>query len=196
MEQALRSRRHAPALRLLSPLSAAIATSRRPVLRWLGAHDDNVRVDVCRDRACARRIVSFAARDGAARPPRQLPPGMVFWRVTRLGHGHGHGHGHGQTSRVWQLVIPARDSGRSGSWGAVPDFNGDGFSDLEVTALGTGVPPPPSEVRIFNGGPDGPAATPSQVFAGGDFGFGVESGPVGDLDGDGFCDLAVWTGFG
>lgn len=40
-QQALRSHDHEPALRLLSPLSAAIATSRRPVLRWLG--DDNVR---------------------------------------------------------------------------------------------------------------------------------------------------------
>src|SRR6185295_17063198 len=120
-----------------------------------------------------------------------LPHGTVFWRVTALGHGDGRG----RTSAVWQLVIPARESGRSGSWGAVPDFNGDGFADLEVTAVAVGSPPPPPEVRIFNGGPGGPAATPSQVVAG-TSGFGFQSGPVGDLDGDGFCDLGVWSGFG
>jgi hypothetical protein len=111
----------------------------------------------------------------------------MFWRVTSLAP-------RGRTSTVWQLVIPARDSGRSGSWGAVPDFNGDGFADLEVTVLGVGSPPAPFQVRVFPGGPGGPASTPAQVFSGG-FGFGFASGPVGDLDGDGFCDLAVWTGF-
>jgi VCBS repeat protein/FG-GAP repeat protein len=190
-EDVLALRAGAP--RLLSPLSATIATSRRPMFRWFGAHDDHVRIDVCRDRACDRRIVSFTGRGGDAFPPRPLPAGVVFWRATRLGHPHGHAHG--RTSLVWQLVIPARDSGRSGSWGAVPDFNGDGFSDLEVTSVGIGSPPAPPDVRIFNGGPDGPAATPSQVFTD-VFGFGFESGPVGDLDGDGFCDLAVWSGFG
>src|SRR4029079_14735236 len=91
--------------------------------------------------------------------------------------------------------IPARESGRPGSWGAIPDFDGDGISDLEVTALGVGAPPPPSEMRIFPGGPGGPAATPAQTFAGAEIGFGATSRPVGDLNGDGFCDLAVWTGF-
>jgi hypothetical protein len=174
--------------RLRSPLSATISTSRRPLFRWFGSHDDSVRVEVCRDRDCDHRIVAFEARGSHARPPRALPAGPVFWRVLQSEHHHG------ASSQVWELVIPARESGRPDSWGAIPDFNGDGISDLEVTALGVGAPPPASEVRIFPGGPGGPAATPAQTFAGAEIGFGFTSGPVGDLNGDGFCDLAVWTG--
>jgi hypothetical protein len=58
-----------------------------------------------------------------------------------------------------------------------------------VTALGSGPP-----LRIFPGGPNGPATTPAQVFTNpGTGAFGFASGPVGDVDGDGFCDFAVWT---
>jgi hypothetical protein len=187
-QDALRSGRHDRGPRLRSPLSATISTSRRPLLRWSGTHGDTVRVDICRDRACDHRIDTFLADGISARPPHALPAGVVFWRVTEGGGRHR------DTSAVWQLVIPARESGRPGSWGAVPDFNGDGLADLAVTALGVGAPPPANELRIFPGRRGGPAATPAQTFQGGD-GFGFESGPVGDLDGDGFCDLAVWTGF-
>ena len=103
-----------------------------------------------RDRHCDRTIVAFTARGSYAPPPRALPAGPVFWRVLRPGRHHN------ARSQVWELVIPARESGRPGSWGAIPDFDGDGFSDLEVTALGVGSPPPPSEVRIFPRGPRRP----------------------------------------
>jgi hypothetical protein len=172
-----------PAPRLLAPLSATISTSRRPVFSWVGADDSpdgHARVDICSDRACAARIVSVTGY-GSAQPAEDLPPGVNYWRVTTLGSSHA-------TSLVWQLVIPALDSGRVGSWGAVPDFNGDGFADLEVTTLGSRG----NDVRIFLGGPSGPATTPSQVFTGPGV-FGFASGPVGDVNGDGFCDFAVWT---
>ena len=38
----------------------------------------------------------------------------------------------------------------------------------------------------------GPAATPAQTFSG-SFGFAEEAGSAGDLDGDGFADLAIWN---
>ena len=47
-------------------------------------------------------------------------------------------------------------------------------------------------MRIFPGGPGGPAATPAQTFSG-PFGFAEEAGSAGDLDGDGFADLAIWN---
>ena len=167
---------HARGPRLRAPLSATISTSRRPLLRWFGSHDDSVRVEVCRDRDCDHTIVAFTARGSHARPPRALPAGPVFWRVLRPGRHHD------GRAQVWELMIPARDSGRPGSWGAIPDFDGDGFSDLEVTALGVGAPPAPSEVRDLPGGPGGPAATPAQTFAGAEVGFGATSGPVGDSE--------------
>ena len=125
--------RHGPPpspLRLLSPLSSAIATSQRPMFRWVGHERQPVLVEVCRDRGCADRIMVFLGFRGAARPPRALPAGTAYWRVIRIARGRL------STSNVWQLVVPARDSGRSGAWGSVPDFNGDGFSDLAVTVKG------------------------------------------------------------
>jgi hypothetical protein len=169
-------------VRLLSPLSATIATSQRPVLRWTGADHDAVRVDICRDRACDHRLESFIASGGSARPSHALPHGVVFWRVSASRR---------EMSRVWELVIPARDSGRAGSWGAVPDFDGDGFADLAFTALGVGSPPPPSEVRVFPGGPHGPTATPTQTFQVGGLPFVING--LGDVDGDGFCDAGVFN---
>lgn len=185
-ELALASAVSSAAPRLLSPLSSTIATSSRPVLRWLGGRHQVALVEVCGDRACAHRLATFLAHGGSARPPFSLPAGTVFWRVTGLHRARL------TSSAVWQLVIPARESGRSSAWGSVPDFNGDGFSDLEVTVKAVGTNPAP-KLRIFPGGPDGPTEAPAQTFTG-PSGFGDESGPVGDLDGDGFCDLAVWNG--
>jgi len=48
-------------------------------------------------------------------------------------------------------------------------------------------------MRIFPGGPQGLPPTPAQTLPGTTPGFGDESGPAGDLDGDGFGDLAVWS---
>jgi hypothetical protein len=156
---------------------------------WLGESGaTGATVDVCRDRACQNVIVSFAVTGSSAQPPQALPAGVVFWRVTSTGAG-------GRTSATWELTIPARESGRTGSWGSVPDFNGDGFADLAVGVLpasgGVGTPPP-NEMRIFPGGPQGPSSTPAQTFSG-SFGFAEEAGSAGDVDGDGFADLAIWN---
>lgn len=185
----------AAAPRLISPLSSSISTSMSPILTWVDGGDPTV--DICRDRACQDVLVSFAAAGSPAQPPAPLPPGVVFWRVTSAG----------QTSSVWQLTIPAHESGRSASWGSVPDFNGDGFADLAVGVLPAGPisSPPANELRIFYGGPRGlgsavavPHASPGTTLApgqsfSGPFGFAEEAGSAGDLDGDGFADLVVWT---
>jgi len=176
--------------RLIAPLSTSISMSMSPLFTWLPeSPTTGATVDVCRDRACQNIVVSFAATGSSAQPPRPLPPGVVFWRVSSATTG-------GRTSAVWELTIPARESGRTGSWGSVPDFNGDGFGDLAVGVLpafnGVGAPPP-NQLRFFPGGPGGPAATPAQTFSGPD-GFAEEAGSAGDLDGDGFADLAIWNG--
>jgi hypothetical protein len=163
--------------------------SMSPLFTWLPeSSTTGATVDVCRDRACQNIIVSFAASGSSAQPPQPLPAGVVYWRVSSSTTS-------GRTSAVWELTIPARESGRTGSWGSVPDFNGDGFGDLAVGVLpsfnGVGTPPP-NQMRIFPGGPGGLAATPAQTFSG-PFGFAEEAGSAGDLDGDGFADLAIWN---
>ena len=74
---------------------------------------------------------------------------------------------------------------RTGVWGALPDYNGDGFMDVAIGAV------PPGGVRVFFGGPGGLAATPDQVLDGCQPSLGRELTPAGDVNGDGYVDLAV-----
>jgi hypothetical protein len=167
--------------RLTAPLSTAISTSQRPLFRWTSSGAGRVTLEICRDRGCGHPIASVETNRSFGRPERALPAGVVYWHVSE-------GHGRRRTaSATWELTIPARDSGRVGSWGAIPDFNGDGFGDLAVGVKGA-----TSQVRVFPGGRSGIATTPAQTLTGG-AGFGDELGSAGDLDGDGFGDLAVWT---
>ena len=162
-------------VQLIAPLSASIATSQRPLFHWTGG-TLAAKVDICADRACDQMLASFMGKRGSAQPPTALAPGMVFWRVTA---GN-------VTSPTWELKVPAHDSGRLASWGAIPDFNGDGYADLVVGQKSL------NQIQIFLGGPQGPATTPSATLTG-TAGFGDTVAPAGDLDGDGFCDLAVWV---
>jgi hypothetical protein len=171
----------AAAPRLLAPLSTSISTSQRPLFRWDRAGHGRVTLEICRDRGCGHPIASVDTNRSSARPGQALPAGVVYWRVTDR-HGR-----RMAASATWELTIPARDSGGVGSWGAIPDFNGDGLGDLAVGVKGA-----TSQVRVFPGGRSGVATTPAQTLTGG-AGFGDELGPAGDLDGDGFGDLAVWT---
>src|SRR5262245_26431626 len=103
--------------RLLAPLSTAISTSRRPLFHWQadGGHGPAT-LQICRDRGCRHPIANVDSHGAFARPAHALPAGVVFWRVLeRRDH-------HTASSNVWELTIPARESGRVGSWGATPDF--------------------------------------------------------------------------
>ena len=222
--------------RLVAPLSTVTVTSRRPRLRWdmsgvMGA----ATVDLCRDRACGD-LVGSATVDpsgAAATPDAELPAGApIFWRV-RAG---------AQTSATWELFVGQRSAPADGHFGATLDLDGDGVPDVAV-ATGGGVavylggagglggapvmlPNPDaananfgyvvaaagdvdgdgfgdlavgecghagSAVHVYRGGPGGPATTASQTLTAPDglAGFGCRLAAAGDLDGDGFADLAV-----
>jgi hypothetical protein len=91
------------------------------------------------------------------------------------------------------LTAPAlmRLNGFAAAVGGAGDFNGDGVDDLvagsnSATVLGSNV------ACVYAGSATGPATTPTQcITMTGSARFGAALAAVGDLDGDGFEDVAV-----
>jgi hypothetical protein len=183
------ARELSPAVRLVAPLSATTVTSRRPTLRW--ANDGAVVLQICRERACTHVIEQRIASDRATRPEHALAPGVYFWRVACVRGGHAPAW-----SAVWELRVPARPQpvAVDSSGGIFLDVNGDGFADLAVRTLDNARPE--YDLDVFLGGASGLAATAATSVrlagdpnAGVPQGFGI--GAVGDLNGDGFGELAL-----
>jgi len=167
-----------PSARLVAPLSTVTVTSRRPRLRWdMSGVTAAAAVDLCADRACAT-IAGTATVDGsgaAATPDADLPAGAIFWRV-RTG---------AQTSATWELFVGHRSAPVDNHFGATLDLDGDGVADVAVGGA--------QGVAVYLGGAAGLAGAPvilgNPDGAGSNFGYVVAA--AGDLDGDGYGDLAV-----
>jgi len=81
------------------------------------------------------------------------------------------------------------------SFAAAADLNGDGYADLLLSGGVTpesDTLPASSQVYTFLGGPDGLSATPSATLNGGSETLGEQMAVLGDVDGDGFPDVAIW----
>jgi len=165
-----------PTVRPLAPLSGSMSGSRQPTFHYTPAH--KATVDICDDRACAHIVAELAGDQGVAQPATPLRAGVLFWRVVT----------NQATSAVWQLTIPGRDTGGDIAWGVVPDFNGDGLADVAVGSPGEGS----QSVFVFNGA-SFLGVTPEETLTGGAL-FGEAVASAGDVNGDGFVDLAVASG--
>ncbi len=79
--------------------------------------------------------------------------------------------------------------------GALGDVNGDGYDDFGVIVLR--VPPIPAvsvwQILAFHGGPSGPSATPDVVIPA-PYDYWARVVGVGDINGDGYGDIAARAG--
>jgi hypothetical protein len=182
----------APALappRLIAPLSTSRVTSQRPRLRWeLPDGADGARIDICADRACTDIVTTFDAIGEVGVPPIDLAPRgsaapalVYYWRARSTTDGR-EACDDAALSATWELFVPWRSAPVASAWGSVPDYDGDGISDMAV-ADGT------DRTLVYYGSPAGLSPTPALTIPA--MGAGIVVATAGDLDGDGFTDLAV-----
>lgn len=170
-----------PAPRRIAPMAAATVTTSRPTLRWSPAEGtDGARVDVCRDRLCIMIEQSFDATGSNGRPPAALAAGVHFWRVSgRSGAVTGRPGG-----LPWAFFVPARLTPLDLSYGAAPDFNGDGYADLAISLRS-------ALMVVYIGSPTGLPATASLIIPLSELGGSARLVVAGDVNGDGYVDLTA-----
>ncbi|MGZ3426621.1 MAG: FG-GAP-like repeat-containing protein [Polyangia bacterium] len=182
------------------PVNTGFVTTAHPLFKWELAGGDGARVDVCKDRACSAPLTSFDVAGASGTPAMALPSQVLFWRL----HPMRGGALLSGVSPTWEFTRGApTPSTVTSSWGTMLDVNGDGLADLVVGA--------PFAVAAASSGPGSAylflgdklaksswkATPPAASFTLRDPGalafdqFGTAVISAGDLDGDGYGDLAV-----
>ncbi len=182
--------------RPLGPLSLGDVTLLQPTLRWALPDDaDGAVLELCEDRECLRPIESLSVTGSSARPTRPLTPSsVVFWRLRgRRGAIEGT-----ESSPTWLFHTPVRDASAGIDASTAPhlDIDADGIDDLVVgvSRRGASALEARGVVFVYRGRPVvGIGAEPWTEISGvadGDL-FGGSVTAAGDVNGDGYGDVAV-----
>jgi len=183
---------YAAAPRPISPLSTSHVTSQRPTLTWkLPAGATAATVDLCNSPTCSSPV-STLVMGTSFTPAAALSPGVHFWRLHP-------GSDTSLASPTWEFTVGAVSAtldggpGPSTSWGTTLDLDRNGCADFVVGADqlpsgGAGY----AAVYLGSANAISSAMAPSKVLTGpaGAF-FGAAVASAGDLNGDGYGDLAV-----
>lgn len=196
--------------RAVAPVSTGYVSTNKPTFRFvLATGSDGARVEICKDRACSTPVTQFDVTGTSGAPASALPAQVLYFRLYSLIGGELASG----PSPVWEFVVGKATSATvDSSYGTLLDINGDGIGDLAVGALqapvtvdtadaSMNVQIGPGRAYVFLGNKDAKtqwaAAEPVPEFTlddpdatSGDL-FGVQVVSAGDLDGDGFADLAV-----
>jgi hypothetical protein len=159
---------------------------------------DGATVELCQDRACHTVIATSTVSGTLVRPASALPAhSVLYWRLK----GVQHGVPLTEWSPVWLFRTPLHDvtTEVDVSTLAHNDVNADGFDDV---LLGAHFASPQGrgqagQAQLFVGSADGPSSTAAQTVDGelarDQLGYGVAA--VGDINGDGFGDVAISAPF-
>jgi FG-GAP-like repeat/FG-GAP repeat len=174
-----------PAPRPVSPLSTAAVTTRAVVLRWeLPAGVEGAVVSFCADPACAVETASFSVVGNTLTVPTDLTVGVRWWRLrARAGTSVGT-----RTSPIWNFRVLAGTPMSNRPWGAWPDLNGDGYSDVIVGRLETPAYVLGGAAMLSNASTVRTVVNMSLLF---DRDFGRNVANAGDVDGDGYTDVLI-----
>ncbi len=161
------------ASRLLSPLSTKMLSSSSPTLRWEGDASTEYVVELSSTYSFEDVDYSWSGQETEHEVAQELVQGAHYWRV------YVDGCLEETATPVWELFS-----------GMTPhDVNGDGYSDILITALGQ------TDVRLVFGSPTSSGALLAEdadvVFSSGSEMVGESSSTSGDLDGDGISDIAI-----
>jgi hypothetical protein len=132
-------------------------------------------------------IATLRPRGGRGAPTVDLPRTSVFWRL-RVGE---------VSSVVWEFAAGGPDTPDGvtppggTAWGALADFNGDGYDDAAAAMPFRSDPTP--AVTVLMGSATGLVAGGALTLVppSGAARYGFSIAAVGDLNGDGFGDLVV-----
>ena len=145
-------------------------------------------MQICRDRLCASVVLQEDVTAAAWRPASDLASGVYYWRVSSL-------QGVSVTdvvSKTWEFFVGRRSAPVDTSWGTTMDVNGDGFADIAVGSPYSGSNA--GRVWIYIGRSYGVQSAPVNTISGpgGMFGyFGSSVTAAGDVNGDGYVDVAI-----
>ena len=171
--------------RPLAPVSTSQSTGAGVTLRWEPSIVGETRLEICADSGCQVVVQEETLAPGIGEHGVELTKGVHFWRVRSVVEGSVVDSADGNP--VWQLQVGGVSAADSATtWGAVPDFDLDGFADVIVGACGLSGTGCGSSVFVFQGAEGGIDRTQPTIISGPPVGtFGNSTSSAGDENGDG-----------